>query len=191
MSKVFSIIGQFFQRLFITLSVLLPTRNEVTPSEARRRQRREIRAAKRGEHQTMITPKQAEEATPTTVDEGKVEAQFTKEMIWAQKAVERYKEVVQPFPTSSIHNWPRFYQVEIVPPMRYNGCKMYAKAYVECRDTQDSAIVFLFISRISSKKVGVYKALGFYGNEIVTLDKPETIELAKRIFKPLLEAEAA
>ena len=88
MSKVFSIIGQFFQRLFITLSVLLPTRNEVTPSEARRRQRREIRAAKRGEHQTMITPKQAEEATPTTVDEGKVEAQFTKEMIWAQKAVE-------------------------------------------------------------------------------------------------------
>lgn len=79
-----------------------------------------------------------------------------------------------------------FYKL-IISPKTYRGNTRYVYAYVEARDTKNSALVFTYTPQMADQSAK-YGAYWLYKEECNPLTEEETLAMCRRIFETLLAA---
>ena len=186
MSK-FEKVKDFFVRLWLTICCLFSSSKVSEEAKSRSeaiKARKEKRVKRNQEHVEMWERILNYEPHKLPSDERSQE-QVATERDWAVKAVKLCNKLPKHPNTTSLDDFPRYFEVEIEPQKysKHRAFKAYSYAYVECRDTA-GACVFVYTPGTFSKE-DEYKVYHFYGGSYYELSSDATIALAMRLFAPL------
>lgn len=111
--------------------------------------------------------------------------QIAKESYFAKRAI-MLGTSLDALEVEPIEGSERFFEVHLAGKV-FEKFERYAYAYVEARSGKNTAQVFIFVPQMFGKPES-YSAFWLYDNSIVELQEEKTIEMARRIFTPLLTA---